>query len=84
MVQAGRETRRFRIKEPGAHPVAFSADGNRLAAGGAGEQGTVHVWEVANGKEVWQLRSPAHRPVNGLQFAPGGSFLFGAAPAELR
>src|SRR5262249_24955103 len=81
---SGREVRRLRVKEAGVHPLAFSADGKRLAAGGRGEQGTVHIWEVADGKEVWQLRSPAHRPLKRLLFAPGGSFRVGGAQTELR
>src|SRR6266540_3361994 len=78
-IVADREVKRFQVKEQGIHAVVFSPNGKQLAAGGASEQGTVHVWDVASGKEVWQLQSPRNRPVKQFAFAPDGRYLVGSS-----
>jgi len=83
-IVADREVKRFQVKEQGIHAVVFSPNGKQLAAGGASEQGTVHVWDVASGKEVWQLQSPHNRPVKQFAFAPDGRYLVGSSLNELR
>jgi WD40 repeat protein/tRNA A-37 threonylcarbamoyl transferase component Bud32 len=55
--------------------VAFSRDGRRLAS--ASYDGTVKVWETAEGKEMFTLKGHAG-PVNGVAFDPDGRRLASA------
>src|SRR5205823_3852801 len=50
----GKEMRRYSGARRPVRCLAFSPDGQKLAAGGWDR--TVHVWQVASGKEVLQLR----------------------------
>jgi RNA polymerase sigma factor (sigma-70 family) len=45
-----------KLDQPGkAVGVAFSADGRRVFAAAAGKVGTVILWDIRTGKQVWQL-----------------------------
>lgn len=57
-------------------PLAFSADGRLLAAGGVA--GNVTVWEVASGLE--RLRSAGDGQIVDLVFSPDGRTLVSAGP----
>jgi len=52
--------------------VSFAADGGQLAT--ASEDGTVHLWDAASGKETATLRGQ-HGAVYAVAFAPSGKFL---------
>jgi WD40 repeat protein len=71
-VATGAELRRLEgdCAVPGA--MAFSPDGRTLAAGG--HEHTIHVWEVAGGKEVFPLESH-QSPVRWVGFCNGGHAL---------
>jgi hypothetical protein len=58
------------------HWVAFSPDGQRLAAGG--EDGTVRLWELHRGQPLRTLRGHASRIVS-LTFSPDGHWLVSAS-----
>ena len=49
--------------------VSFSADGRRLVTGSA--DGTIRVWDVATGQELYQLKRHTS-PIWGFQFSPDG------------
>jgi WD40 repeat protein len=53
--------------------VALSADGMILASGG--HDGTIHLWDVQNGKELRHLRASQLNGMSGLAFAPDGKTL---------
>jgi RNA polymerase sigma factor (sigma-70 family) len=81
-VQTGRELHRLGGgKQPGitdVFTVAFSADGKTLASGngvsGVGKDGTLHLWDVATGREVRPLGGHRGR-VQAVAFSPDGRFL---------
>lgn len=52
--------------------VAFSPNGKVLAAGAW--DGTVHVWEVASGKEIHKFHE-TNGPIRALAFSPDGKIL---------
>src|SRR5207248_6597331 len=52
--------------------VALSPGGKLLAAGG--QDGAVHMWDTASGRQVAVLRGPA-RQVDALAFSPAGGTL---------
>ena len=55
----------------GLYKVAFSPDGNLIAAGGGRN---VRVWDVTNGQLKWEITAHA-LAVNGLAFFPNGRAL---------
>jgi WD40 repeat protein len=58
--------------------LAVSADGRRLAAGGAGQLRLVRVWDLASGKLLHTLRK-GRPPVVSLALSPDGKMLACAA-----
>jgi WD40 repeat protein len=59
----------------GAHSVAFSSDGLRLAAGSNASE-AVKLWDTATGQELVTLRGEGSRFI-GLKFSPDGQHLLG-------
>jgi WD40 repeat protein len=68
----------LKVKQTGGafHALAFTADGRRLATGGA--DGTVRVWDPALGRETIVLRGHGG-PVTCVAFSPDGARLASAA-----
>jgi WD40 repeat protein len=65
------------VAEPsGPIGVTFSPDGRALAVRGAGP--SVHVWDIAAGKEIGQLKGHAGR-VETIAFAPDGKMIASGA-----
>jgi RNA polymerase sigma factor (sigma-70 family) len=63
------------VDDVSVRQLAFSADGQRLAAGG---NWTIYVWEVGTEKATWQFQG--HRGnVTALAFSPDGSRLASAS-----
>ncbi len=59
-----------------AHSLAFSPDGRRVAVGGGVlYHGAVAVWDVASGKELWQVWDVAPVASVPIAFAPDGRTL---------
>ena len=54
------------------HSIAFSPDGTKLASEAGGN--TIHLWDVANGKEIAVL-SGHSEPVLSVAFSPDGALL---------
>jgi WD40 repeat protein/serine/threonine protein kinase len=93
----GREIRTFRVARPVAMPgmgpidviysLAFSPDGRRVVS--VGVDGTMHVWDVAGGREVATLGGTL-AVTTGVAFSPDGRLLASAAsstpsgPGEVR
>jgi len=64
------EVRRLRLGES-ARAMAFSPDGNYIAAGGGN---TVRIWDVESGKQIARLKLELETgPVHTLAFSPDGS-----------
>ncbi|HKB36427.1 MAG TPA: serine/threonine-protein kinase, partial [Gemmataceae bacterium] len=59
--------------------IAFSPDGKRLASGG--NDGTVHLWDVATGKELRKLARHL-MPVTSLGFSRDGRLLLSASQSR--
>lgn len=75
-VAAGVEARRFAGKFQA--PLAFSADGTKLAAlVSEGEETNVRIWDLKTGKESGRLKNPPGRGLSKLQFSPDGKALAG-------
>ncbi len=70
-------TNRFRVPIPWC--LAFSLDGKSLVSGG--EDGHLHVWEAATGKETRRLTGH-WSPVSCLALSPDGRWLATAAPPD--
>jgi RNA polymerase sigma factor (sigma-70 family) len=78
---AGKQLRELRGRKLGS-VLAFSADGKRLAAGGADAR--IHVWDVGTGGELFDL--PGHQTskfdwqnaLDALAFSPDGKLLASA------
>jgi RNA polymerase sigma factor (sigma-70 family) len=69
----GKELRRLAGRPFRAHALAFSADGQTLAAAGPGE---LRTWEVASGKELHAHHFEGHRDeVGQVAFSPDGKRL---------
>lgn len=75
-VKSGKELRRFEGHEPGLNTaitsIAFSPDGRMLASAGFGD--TIHLWEVATGKERCCFHAPDYR-IGKVAFAPNDHVL---------
>jgi WD40 repeat protein len=65
----------------GAHSVAFSPDGRRLAAGSNGRE-AVKLWDVETRQEVLTLSGEGSR-FGGLNFSPDGRYLLAINDAGL-
>ena len=65
----------------GAHSVAFSPDGRRLAAGSNGQE-AVKLWDVDTQQEVLTLSGEGSR-FGGLNFSPDGRYLLAINDAGL-
>jgi WD40 repeat protein len=65
----------------GAHSVAFSPDGRRLAAGGNGQE-AVKLWDVGTRQEVLTLSGEGSLFI-GLSFSPDGRYLMAINEAGL-
>jgi eukaryotic-like serine/threonine-protein kinase len=72
----GRTTRRLVNQGNEVHALAFSPDGKLLAS--AGKDGQVHVWSVADGKQLFALRGHL-KTVTGVAFSPDGRRLASAS-----
>ncbi|HLN26171.1 MAG TPA: sigma-70 family RNA polymerase sigma factor [Gemmataceae bacterium] len=75
-VKTGKELRSFEAHEPAGNTaivsIAYSPDGRMLASAGFGE--TVHLWEVATGKERCRFHGQDYR-ISRLTFSQDGSVL---------
>src|SRR5262249_27681447 len=71
----GQKVNTFKAASAVRGRVAFSPDGQSVAAGG--EAGTIETWEVTSGKQArhWREHSGA---VRGLAFSPNGKLLASA------
>ena len=65
----------------GAHSVAFSPDGRRLAAGSNGQE-AVKLWDVETRQEVLTLSGEGSLFI-GLSFSPDGRYLMAINEAGL-
>jgi WD40 repeat protein len=83
----GSDRRTFEVPDRAFSALAFSPDGTRLAAGGAGTspaEGEVHteVWEIKSGELVcrfrWPLGRDPHSSIEEFAFAPDGKHLAAA------
>ena len=61
-------------KRPPPSTVAFSPDSSLLASGSRNYFGTVHLWEVAPGREL-RILGGHKRLINSVVFSPDGSLL---------
>ena len=57
---------------PDNHAVAFSSDGEWIAAGG--RSGVVRIWDVATGEVVSEIKAHRRR-IHSLQFTPVGQLV---------
>src|SRR4029077_7809636 len=64
-----------------SHDVAFSADGQRLAA--TGQHGVVWVWDAASGRQVFTLKTRNYQAL-GLAFSPDGRLIASAGGKDVR
>ena len=64
----------FKADMQGAHSVAFSPDGRRLATGGTGRQG-VKLWDLSTYREVGTLPMQGHRFAASITFSPDGHWV---------
>jgi WD domain, G-beta repeat len=75
-VRTGKELRSFEAQERADNSailsIAYSPDGRMLASAGFGE--TIHLWEVATGKERCRFHGQDYR-ISRLAFSPGGRVL---------
>jgi eukaryotic-like serine/threonine-protein kinase len=74
---AGRLEARLEGTDLGAHSLAFSRDGKRLATGGSGEKDAIRIWDIATGK-VLQVLAGHGSFVYELTFSPDGKLLASA------
>ncbi len=73
-VLEGHATRDIRV-------MVFSLDGRRLAS--CGIDGHVKLWNVADGRLVWDYQTTMRRWVHDLAFSPGGEFIWALVNEEL-
>jgi WD40 repeat protein len=83
-VESGKEKRRFDGLKYQPHAVAFSPDGQWVAAGDsinfAGGESIILVWDVASGEQRCRITDPNQGWVYGLAFSPDGKVLASATP----
>ena len=72
-VATGAEARRLTGHAVNVNGLSFSPDGRRLAS--AGNDGSVLVWDVADGKAVATLAAERRPMVNALAYSPDGKYL---------
>jgi len=71
----------FRGHEGRVRSVSIDPTGVALATGG--DDGTVRVWELLTGRQVWSVRLSSEEPVNAVRWRPAkDSFILAAATAE--
>lgn len=73
---SGAQVRRFSEPSSQIGLVALSPDGTRIA--GSSVDGTVRMWDVATGSELWRRENGAANVTVALSFRPDGSALVGA------
>lgn len=76
-LHTGKVAHRWRIKDAQTvGPLAFSADGERLAAGGhIGEQEVLRVWETRSGQEIFAASFRGNCPCHCLAFSHNTMYL---------
>jgi WD40 repeat protein len=72
--QTGKETHRIPIRSTEVWALRFSPDSKLLAATTGRDPGAIHLYEVANGREIRRIRTPMIG-TPALAFAPDGSML---------
>ncbi|KAK3394164.1 NUC169 domain-containing protein [Podospora didyma] len=71
----------FRGHEGRVRSIAVDPSGTAVATGG--DDGTIRVWELLTGRQVWSVKLSSDEPVNAVRWRPNkDSFILAAATGE--